>query len=68
VDVLARLTADQLWKTDTSGTPPADVYGWNGRGCGWYVKLKIEDGRLHVLSFHPPEHPFRTTKSGDVVR
>lgn len=68
VSVIAELNVAQFWKTDTGPQwIPADVYGWMGRGCGWYVKLQVIGGRVCVLSFHPPERPFRTM-GGEVIR
>ncbi|RYE73830.1 MAG: hypothetical protein EOO74_12470 [Myxococcales bacterium] len=46
--------------------PPADVYGVHRQGCGWYVKVVLEpDGRLVVISCHPPMTTLRT-RSGPI--
>jgi len=68
LDALCRLIPDDYAHTLTAQAPPADVYGWrDGRGRGWYIKFTVlPDGRLFVISFHPPEASLRT-RSG-VVR
>jgi hypothetical protein len=48
-------------ETLTAKAPPADVYGVQRQGCGWYVKVALEpSGRLVVISCHPPTGPLRT--------
>jgi len=62
LDALCRLVPDDYAQTLTAQSPPADVYGWrDGLGRGWYIKFTVlPDGRLLVISFHPPEAPLRT--------
>lgn len=60
------LTLDDFAETLTAKAPPADVYGIQRRGCGWYVKVAIKpSSRLVVISFHPPALPLRT-RSGTI--
>jgi hypothetical protein len=45
----------------------ADLYGMQRHGCGWYIKVAIDRGRLVVISCHPPTSPLRT-RSGTILR
>ncbi len=66
---LCCLTEADYVHTLTAQAPPADVYGWrDGRGRGWYVKFaQLANGRLRVISFHPPAAPLRT-RTGVITR
>ena len=46
----------------------ADVYGLKLEGCGWYLKVTIDETEPQVLviSFHPLECPIRT--NGGIVK
>src|SRR5262249_31956302 len=61
-EAIRRLTDDCYAHTLTTHAPAADVYGWHDhRGRGWYIKFAFQsDGRLFVISFHPPTTPLRT--------
>jgi hypothetical protein len=58
--LLGQLRPEHFAETKTEKAPPADVYGLFFEGRGWYVKIAIDQGRLVVISCHPPEAPLRT--------
>ena len=46
---------------------PCDVYGLpDFKGGDWYVKLHIENGRLIVVSFHPPKDDILDEEGGKI--
>jgi len=66
-DTICDLTEGNFSSTVPAPPPPADVYGVERQGTGWYIKVKIESPRLRIVSFHPPEHPFRIA-NGETIR
>lgn len=57
------LRPEHFAHTLTNQPPPADVYGLEHGGRGWYIKVTIHatSGRhLLVISCHPPTDPLRT--------
>ena len=47
-------------------THAADVYGFVSEGCGWYLKLAVEQDSqgalVLVISCHPLEYPISTLR------
>jgi hypothetical protein len=67
LEMVADLDLLDFAETLTTKAPPADVYGMQRHGCGWYIKVAIDRGRLVVISCHPPTSPLRT-RSGTILR
>lgn len=67
--VIAALTPGQYVHTENLMTGPADVYGVDIDGTGYYLKLYIDERapEVVVVSLHPPEHPLRT-RDGRVIQ
>lgn len=69
-DRVLSLRPEHFAHTLTNQPPPADVYGLEYEGRGWYIKVTIHAtaGRhLAVISCHPPTDPLRT-RAGTIRR
>lgn len=61
--VLSGLVADDYVDSrvlDYNPSVEADVYGVANDDGNWYVKFYSRNGRVFVVSCHPPEHNLRT--------
>jgi len=69
-EIVAALRPEDFAHTKVmSWDPPAtvDVYGITYKEQNWYVKLRIDGGKLYIISCHPPEEDLRL-RSGGVLK
>lgn len=52
---LTSLTEDDYHDNVSDQGSPADIYGIRDKHGCWWIKLVLENGRVIVISCHPPE-------------